>query len=67
MLVLDYSRWCVRFTPPSVQKDIESKVRIHIHLLDEIYNIYFRTKNPNLDRNLDQYLRILDADGRGLI
>ena len=53
VLVLDYSRWCVRFTPQSVQKNFESKVRIHIYMLDEINNIYFRTKNPNLDYNLD--------------
>ena len=32
-----------------------------------MYNIYFRiTKNPNLDLDLDQYLRNLDTHGRGL-
>ena len=45
---------------------IKSKVRIHIYMLYEINNNYFRTKNPNLDRKLDRNLRILDTDGRGL-
>ena len=47
-----------------MQKNIESKVRIYIYVLDEINNIYFRTKSSNLDRNLDRYLRVLDTDGR---
>ena len=35
-------------------------------MLHEINNIYFRTKNPKLDRKLDRNLRILETDGRGL-
>ena len=49
-----------------MEKDLKSKVRIHIYMLDEINNIYFRTKNPKLDRKLDSNLRNLDTDGRGL-
>ena len=51
----------------SVKREIEYKVHIHVYMLYEIYNNYFRTKNPNLDRKLDSNLRNLDPYGRGLI
>ena len=35
-------------------------------MLYKMNNIYFRTKNPKLDRKLDSNLRILETDGRGL-
>ena len=50
-----------------MEKDLKSKVCIHIYMLYKMNNIYFRTKNPKLDRKLDSNLRILETDGRGLI
>ena len=35
---------------------MKSKVGIHIFILYKTI-IYFHTQNPNVDRNLDQYLR----------
>jgi len=68
LAILDYSRWyCTRDLLLSVKKEIKSKVRIHIHMLNEINNNYYRRKNPNLDRKLDSNLRNLDTDGRGLM